>query len=537
MAPDSQHHPPIIQALLRPEAYPHPVDGVDIVETHISWVLLTGRFAYKIKKPVSFGFVQATSLEERLLYCREELRLNRRLAPDLYLGVVPILGPAAKASIGRLEGDQSEWPTEQVIDAAVQMRQFDSDQLLSAALSRGSVSDSQITTLAWVLGEFHQQAPIAPSTTPLGTSDSVSEPVFTNLSVLDGLLVDPEQRHQLERHRRWAETKQQELTNRFTARQQSGAIRECHGDLHCGNIRIDQRNQLEVFDAIDFNARLRWIDPISEMAFLVMDLESKGEAIKANQLLNAWLECTGAYDGLDLWPWYHAYRSMVRAKVSALQLDTSKDPDQRSRLEQELDRYLQSAAAKEGSASGALVLMHGLSGSGKSTLSQELMAPLGAVRIRSDRERARAFSSANGHPPQWTGDRYRKEISQWLFQEQLPALVKRCLQSGYSVIVDATFLRHQERKVMIQLAEQLQRPWAIVECLCSQSTARARLESRQQHGQDPSEADWSVRLRQEQWLECLDSEERQRTVQAHESTSAQQVLNGLAQRLNPRVSA
>lgn len=532
MAPDGQQHPPLIQALLRPEAYPHPVQRLELIETHISWVILTGGIAYKIKKPVELGFVQAATLQQRLHYCHEELRLNRRLAPDLYLDVVPVFGPETEAHIGAISLDQDGRTNRELIDAAVKMLEFAPQQLLSTALAKGTMTSTQLSNLAWTLGKFHQQAPVAEPTGPWGTAQSVCEPVFTNLTVLDSLVVDPDQQAHLQQHRRWAEGMEQRLAARFTARHQSGAIRECHGDLHCGNIRCDQNGQLQVFDAIDFNAQLRWIDPISEMAFLVMDLGTHGDRAQPIQLLNDWLECTGDYDGLDLWPWYHAYRAMVRAKVSALQSENSTDANRRERLQKDLQRYLQVAAASEQPATGGLVLMHGLSGSGKSTLSGQFIGPLQAVRIRSDRERARAFLPTNRHPPRWTGDRYRQEVTHWLFHHHLPALVERSLESGYTVIVDATFLRHKERQLMISLAERRQRNWAIVKCQCSHETAKLRLDRRQQDGVDPSEADLTVRVRQEQWLEPLDQKEQQRTLVADETSNPNQVAASLLRLLN-----
>ena len=507
--------PPLIQALLRPEAYPHPVQAVKLIETHISWVLLTGDFAYKLKKPINLGFVQATSLQQRLHYCHEEVRLNRRLATDLYQGVVAVVGPVERA---RVLDSPNPPQGQSMLEAAVKMRQFPPDQLLSAALAHQAVRAEALTNLAWTLGRFHQQAPGTSPEQPFGTAAQVVEPVTTNLAVLNRLVSDPEQREQLEQHRRWTQAQQHNLWSRFKARHEEGEIRECHGDLHCGNIRLTQQGELEVFDAIDFNPNLRWIDPISEMAFLVMDLEIHDARSLAITTLNTWLECTGAYAGMDLWPWYHAYRAMVRAKVSALQMEQSTTASTKQRLGEELALYLQTAFQDEAPPAGGLVLMHGLSGSGKSTLSAQLCTSLEAVRIRSDRERRRAFEPSGVTPARFSGDPYRAEISRWLFDQQLPKLTERCLMSGYAVIVDATFLRRRERQTMLDLAARLHRPTAIVHCCCSDITAQSRLSKRAQRGEDPSEADFKVRQQQHNWLEPLTADERLRTVTANEST-------------------
>ena len=526
--------PPLIQALLRPEAYPHPVQTVELIETHISWVLLTGAFAYKLKKPINLGFVQAATLQQRLHYCHEEVRLNRRLAASLYRGVVAVVGPVEQARV--LESPNPP-QGQAMLEAAVKMRQFPPDQLLSSALAHQTVRAEAVTNLAWSLGRFHQQAPGTNPEQPFGTAPQVVEPVTTNLAVLDRLVSDPVQLDQLQQHRRWTQAQHHNLWSRFEERHQDGEIRECHGDLHCGNIRLTPQGELEVFDAIDFNPNLRWIDPISEMAFLVMDLQIHNARPLAITTLNTWLECTGSYAGMDLWPWYHAYRAMVRAKVSALQMEQSTTPVTTQRLRQELALYLQTASQNEAPPTGGLVLMHGLSGSGKSTLSAQLCSSLEAVRIRSDRERRRAFEPSGLTPAAFSGDPYRAEISRWLFDQQLPKLTERCLMSGYAVIVDATFLRRRERQTMLNLAARLHRQTAIVHCSCSDITAQSRLSQRAQRGDDPSEADFKVRQQQHNWLEPLTADERLRTVTANESTPLAAVQTAVQQLLKSPLRA
>ena len=526
--------PPLIQALLRPEAYPHPVQTVELIETHISWVLLTGAFAYKLKKPINLGFVQAATLQQRLHYCHEEVRLNRRLAASLYRGVVAVVGPVEQARV--LESPNPP-QGQAMLEAAVKMRQFPPDQLLSSALAHQTVRAEAVTNLAWSLGRFHQQAAGTNPEQPFGTAPQVVEPVTTNLAVLDRLVSDPVQLDQLQQHRRWTQAQHHNLWSRFEERHQDGEIRECHGDLHCGNIRLTPQGGLEVFDAIDFNPNLRWIDPISEMAFLVMDLQIHNARPLAITTLNTWLECTGSYAGMDLWPWYHAYRAMVRAKVSALQMEQSTTPVTTQRLRQELALYLQTASQNEAPPTGGLVLMHGLSGSGKSTLSAQLCSSLEAVRIRSDRERRRAFEPSGLTPAAFSGDPYRAEISRWLFDQQLPKLTERCLMSGYAVIVDATFLRRRERQTMLNLAARLHRPTAIVHCSCSDITAQSRLSQRAQRGDDPSEADFKVRQQQHNWLEPLTADERLRTVTANESTPLAAVQTAVQQLLKSPLRA
>lgn len=521
VADSSDGLPPLIASLLRPEAYPHPVEAVQLVETHISWVLLTGHWAYKIKKPIDLGFVQAGCLSQRQHFCREELRLNRRLAPDLYCAVVSVLGPAERARISLVEAADG------LIEPAVRMRQFPARSLLSRCLADG-VPRSSFAQLAEDLARFHRRAEAAPVGGRFGNVEAVVEPVETNLRVLEEEVSSATSRHLLARHRAWLASEASRLGPRFRERLRDGAIRECHGDLHCGNVHRRDDGSLEVFDAIDFNPGLRWIDPISEMAFLAMDLQVLGEPAAAACLLNRWLECSGDYAGMDLWRWYSAYRAMVRAKVTALRQRQAPNPANQD----EMERYLARAAAMESAPGGGLVLMHGLSGSGKSFCSEQLVASLPALRLRSDLERARAFGRLPGQES-WRhdADPYSPEVNAWLFGQHLPALTQRLLSSGFHVIVDATFLRQRERQQMLSLASRLQRPAWIVACHCSDATAAQRLIRRQQQGRDPSEADLAIRQRQQRWLEPLVGSERSRCLPFDEGDDPEALAVQLRQRL------
>jgi len=529
MVADPSHTlPTLIKALLRPEAYSHPVQELQLVETHISWVVLTGRWAYKIKKPVNLGFVQASQLEQRLHYCREELRLNRRLAPELYRAVLPVIGPEATARILPCDLESYQQQGGDLIEATVQMKQFPAASLLSSYLQQNPLPESCFETLAEELATFHLQAGRASSEGRLGSVEAVVEPVRTNLRVLEEQGGQAPLSRSLHLHRSWTSREANRLQHRFQERLLDGAIRECHGDLHCGNIHRRQDGSLEVFDAIDFNPSLRWIDPISEMAFLSMDLQALGHPDAAAIVLNRWLECTGEYGAMDLWRWYFAYRAMVRAKVNALRHRQASDP----KTWQSMEAYIARASAMEAPPRGGLVLMHGLSGSGKSTVSRILLAALPAVRLRSDLERARAFGRLPLQPGWRTEtDPYSPEVNDWLFGTHLPLLTQRMLSSGFHVIVDATFLRKRERQRMLSLAKQHGHPALIVACDCSDATAIERIRQRQAEGRDPSEADLTVRERQKHWLEPLDERERQRTVQIGEHDE----LHDLAARLKQRL--
>ena len=552
----NQNQPALIQALMKPEAYPHPVKVVELVETHISWVLLTGSYVYKLKKAVHLDFVDATTLKQRLHFCQEELRLNRRLAPDLYLGVTRILGPVDRAKVFDENLESIDPSTKGVVEIAVKMRQFPVSRLLSVYLSDGVLKTESLKRLAFDLAEFHLSVNTAVADGDFGGFDAVINPVHANLRVLDQLTLPEPLDLWLEEHRAWINSMQSELALRFEQRLNAGAIRECHGDLHVGNIHLNNDGRLEVFDAIDFNPSLRWIDPISEMAFLVMDFQVHDHQGDAMVILNEWLEHTGDYKAFDLWPWYSAYRALVRAKVSGLQWQQlcsqsqhdSVDHQRLQRLRKDLNLYIQRAREVQLTKAPGIVLMHGLSGSGKSFLSEQLYQQLPAIRLRSDVERQRAFGrrplqktlgfekgsmTRGGSTPLFQGDLYRPEVTNWLFDQCLPSLTQCCLSSGLTTIVDATFLRERERQRMFALAREQGCPIAIVACECSDSTAQERIATRMGMGTDPSEADLSVRELQKAWIQPLTSYEQDLTVSFTETTPIKVGLERLRILLNP----
>ena len=540
----------LIEKLLNPSAYPHPVDKVRLIETHISWILLTGKFAYKLKKAVKLEFINASSLQRRLQFCFEELRLNSRLAPDLYLGVVEIIGPSESPKILDNEYKGARRLNNKAIEVAVKMIQFPGKSILYKQLRKGAIHNLSMRRLAEELASFHLTISKATPNGNLGTPHAVITPARKNLNILKELNLQKNDRSSLDKLQNWTEEESNRLWSRFSQRLHHGAIRECHGDLHAGNIHLTANDHLEVFDAIDFNPELRWIDPISEVAFLAMDLQFRQRQDLAMELLNHWLEQTGDYWGLDLWRWYSSYRALVRAKVKGLRIQQlrdqktiySLDTKEIDQLERDLNNYLKQALFLKKNHSNALILMHGLSGSGKSFVSERLCHRLPAIRLRSDLERQRAFGqsplqvklgsmysqiSSEQALPRFSLNKYAPEVNKWLFENLLPALAARCLDSGFTTIVDATFLKRKERDHFSNLARDRELPFAIVACECSEATARARLMQRASQGTDPSEADLNIRQQQSTWIESLTGIEQQMTVRVSETTPIRNCLQQL----------
>lgn len=459
----------LITALLDPAAYPHPVVAPRLIETHISWVILAGDYAYKLKKPLDLGFLDFSTLDKRERCCREEVRLNSRLAPDIYLGVVTVAG--VPPQIGG-EGPVLEW--------AVKMRAFPAEATLDR---EAEITVEQIDAIADRVARFHGEIAAAPLESDFGTLAAVQAPVAENFRQLRALL--PTQDALLQHLETWSEAEGQRLAAHFAARKRQGCIRECHGDLHLGNIAWVNDAPL-IFDGIEFNPGLRYIDVISEVAFLCMDLAHRGLTPLAWRFLNRYLEHSGDYTGLSALHYYQVYRALVRAKVTAI-LASSRACQENADFSETLS-YLQLARSITQRPSPALLLMHGVSGSGKTWVSQHLLEHLAAVRLRSDVERKRLFGlAALADSRSLNENIYSREAGARTL-ERLLDLTETLLDDGFPVIVDATFIRRDWREPFEKLAEARALPWRIAALQASPEVLHARVMTRQAGGRDASEA-------------------------------------------------
>lgn len=477
----------MIAGLQRAEAYPHRVQSVRVTETHISWVFLTGELAYKVKKPVQLGFLDFSTLELRRKYCEEELRLNRRYSPDLYLEVVPITGTPHAPHIGG-DGEPFEY--------AVRMRQFPDDALFSCELKAGSVRPEDINALARTIAEFHSQAAIAVPTSPWGTPDAVWAPMAENFNQLRSVGIDGPEVRMLQE---WSQSEFERRREVLESRRRDGFVRECHGDLHARNILLlDGRPRM--FDCVEFNESFRWIDVLSDLAFLCMDLADFGRADFADRLLNAYLEATGDYAGLAAWRFYLVYRALVRAKVAAIRSQQTEDDAQRASAINEVTNYLTLAGRSCSPPPVKLFITHGPSGSGKSTLTQPLVEALGAIRIRSDIERRRNAVADRA------GERYSASSRQQVY-DRIEQLAERVLAAGLTVIVDATFLQRANRAQFRRLAERQGAEFLILDLQTPVDVLRDRVARRRAAGQDASEAGVDVLELQLKSAEPFDGDE------------------------------
>lgn len=489
----------LITALRRPTAYPHAVGYVRVAETHISWVLLTGDYAYKIKKPVDYGFLDFSGLAQRRHYCKEELRLNRRYAPQLYLDVVPIAGNCEAPAVG---GDAEP------IEYAVKMRQFPEEARLDRVLARGELRREHIAFLAEDLAMFHRAAAVATEDMPYGAAGQVWQPMAENFTQIRPLLQEDETLALLDRMQRWSEERYATLCEALAQRKRDGRIRECHGDAHLANIvLLDDRPVL--FDCIEFNPDLRWIDVISEIAFLTMDLHDRGRDDLAHRALNDYMQASGDYAGLTLLRFYQVYRALVRAKVTCLRgAQDGIDEPAREELKQRTAAYLRLALRFTDIAPTPLMITHGLSGSGKTTLTDSVLESQGALRLRSDVERKRLFGFAADARTLSSLDSglYNQDANARTYRH-LALLAETVVDAGFPALVDATFLHREQRDVFRALADRMHVPFVIFDCSAPADVLRERVSTRLAGARDASEATIDVLERQLLQYEPLSEQE------------------------------
>lgn len=450
-----------------------------LIETHISWVLLTDGLAYKVKKPVRLPFLDYATLTRRKRLCAEEVRVNQAWAPSLYLGVARITGSAAAPEV-----DGSG----RVLEYAVRMRRFADGALFSERLAAGQLRPGDVDGLAALLAAAHEGAPVRSA--PLGRAATPHRRALAALEGARALLSRAQQEHL----RHWLDEGALALAPQWRQRRRTGRVRECHGDLHLGNaVELDGR--VAAFDAIDFNPALRWIDVAEDAAFPAMDFAARGRPDYGWRFLNAWMDATGEHEAAGVLRYAMVYRALVRAQVEYLRAG----------------RCTQ-AAAYAGAALGGsrpapprLVITHGLPGSGKTFQSQRLLEQQGAIRVRSDVERKRLFglgalesSHARGLAI-YSGDTTERTY------ERLFALARAILAGGFTAVIDAAFLRRRERDAARELARECGVPFEILACEAPVAVLHRRLAARVG---DASEADAVVLGRLASSMEALAPEER-----------------------------
>ena len=483
--------------LMRGAAFPASVADVERIDTHISTVLLAGEHAYKFRKPLKFGFLDFSTLQLRHRDCLEELRLNQRTAPTIYRDVVAVVGNLDVPRI--IDGP----PPDGALEFAVRMRRFDPAMTFDRLAKRNELSIVLIDRLAAKAAAVHREA--APAPAGMGTPESVLRWCDENFAEMRELVHSAAERERLDVLARWANDQWKSRSALMATRAASGCIRECHGDLHLGNVVLFD-SAPTLFDAVEFNAELRCIDVISDVAFMFMDLADHCLDAHAWRFIGAYLEITGDYGGLALLRWYAVYRALVRAKIALIRLHQPRVQQHvRLREHTSFEHYLQLAERLRRPGPRVLAVMTGLSGSGKSTVAQCLASALGGVRIRSDVERKRL----HGMAPQGVSEgSIYSEAETVRTYERLAALAAEALEAGVPAVIDAACLKLAERRRFRTLAANCRATIVLVLCEAADDTRRIRLRDRAAAATDASEATVEVMECQLRWQEPFDADDQ-----------------------------
>jgi uncharacterized protein len=489
-----------IKSLLQSDAYPEPADEVQLIQTHVSWIFLAGAFAYKIKKPVNFGFLDFSTIDRRRFYCEEEVRLNRRLCPEIYLGVWPVREAQLGASFhgyGR------------IIDYAVKMVRLPEERMADRLLARGELTAEEVRRIAARVADFHLQAERGRAIDNYGSLQSIGrnwEENFRHAEEFSGITIS---RLDLCLVRNWVEWFMTANAGLFDGRVAGGFIRDCDGDLHLGNICLTDR--VCIFDCIEFNSRFRYTDTAADIAFLLMDLEFHASRDLAKIFLNEYLAATADSGALQLVDFYKVYRAVIRGKVESLRLKDPGIPDLDKQKAREMAiRYFRLARGyilREG-LPPVLIAVCGLTGSGKSTIAEALSLELGLEVLSSDRFRKElaGVPLQNHEPDDYAEGLYSPDKNEATYRE-LITRADNLLGSGQGAIVDATCKRREDRERLHRVAESHGAKMYLISAEAPEDIVRQRLEERVRQGKSISDGRWEIYLRQREEFEpFLESE-------------------------------
>jgi aminoglycoside phosphotransferase family enzyme/predicted kinase len=519
----AQGLPEALRGLLDPRAYPHPVHSLKLVQTHVSWVLLTGEIAYKIKRPVRFAFLDMSSLEHRAFLCQEEVRLNRRFAPELYLGTSTVTLRAD----GKAELDGAGT----LIEHAVKMRQFAREEELDHLVTSGSIDCGELERFGGDLARIHAGLPAAEPRDPWGSPRATREIILGNLEECAQVAERAGLDRDLRALRLPLEARLDSSEPCMARRRTTGRIRECHGDLHAGNI-VRRGTHLTAFDCLEFEPRLRWIDVADEIAFLMADLDARQRPRHAHAFWSGYLTESGDYQACRLLSVFRAHRALVRAKIAIARALEAAPAGPGALVE--TAAYLDCAQHALVPGRPVLILMHGVSGTGKTWLARRLASALQVAHLRSDIERKRLEGAAESerstsgigegrYSPGSTGRVYR----------HLAECATDVLSGGYGTIVDATFLRRSDRQCLASIGRSLGVRVVLIDCRAPAAMLESRITERLKTGGDASEADLGVMHWQRTQAEPLSSDEPYEVIEAetHLAGAEDRVLAALADRL------
>ncbi|MFP4133077.1 MAG: AAA family ATPase [Halothece sp.] len=457
----------LIKQLKSPEFYPHPVQSpIEVLQTHISYIFLTGDYAYKLKKPVDLGFLDFSTFEKRRFYCQQELDLNQPIAPDIYLDVLTI---TLQNETLELNGNG------EIVEYILKMRQFPQSALLSEMEEAGTLTESLLEELGKKVARFHQDTKTNDYIREFGEPETIEEAINNNYKQTEKYIGLTQDEIKFKETKAFSDHFFQDNYALLRQRQIDHYIRECHGDLHLKNICYWQ-DKIQLFDRIEFNEPFRFVDVMYDVAFTVMDLEFRERRDLANIFLNHYLEYTGDWEGVQVLPLYLSRQAYVRGKVNSLMLD---DPnvveEEKEKAKEKASQYYHLAWQYTQPQQGRFWMMSGLSGSGKSTIAREIAKQENAIHLRSDAVRkhlAEIDIEASGDETI-----YRPEMTEKTY-EKLLEIGSLLASQGWKVILDAKYDRQRLREAVIKEVESHNLPLEIIHCYAPMEVLRDRVSQR-----------------------------------------------------------
>lgn len=471
--------PLYVQALLNPLTYPERPASVELQQTQMSFVFLTGSHAYKTKKPVNLGYLDYTNLEKRGYFCRQELELNRRLSPGAYIDVLPITQSPAGIHIGG---------NGEIIEYTVKMKQLPRDRMMDVLLSQYRVTPAMLERVATLMADFHHRAATNPLISAFGSLEGIrtnNDENFSQTEKYIGTLISRKSHLLISEYTGSFISDNATLFNR---RVEQGRIRDCHGDLHCAHVCFAE--DIYIYDCIEFNDRFRYCDTASEIAFLAMDIDRYGRADLATSFVKSYIKAGGDTEMATLLDFYKCYRAFVRGKVACFKYDDPllKDKDA---IVKEAGLYF-NLAHKYACRKPLVIIVTGLIGTGKTTAAGKIAQGLGYTVLSSDviRKELAGVPAGERHYDDFSSGIYSPEFTQRTYSE-LFERAHTLLKNGQSAIIDASFKKRADRMTAQRLADESGAGFLAVECVADESTIQRRLEKRKQSG-SISDGRWEI---------------------------------------------
>jgi aminoglycoside phosphotransferase family enzyme/predicted kinase len=498
--------PELIQSLLRPDAYPHEAGDIELIQTHISYVVLAGAYAYKIKKPLDLHFLDYSTLDRRRLMCEEEVRLNARLCPEAYLGVEPIVRRDGGYRVGG-EGEAFEY--------AVRMRRMPREAMMPAMLARGSVTAADIGRIARVLASFHATSASDERIARFGSPEALRANWEENFEQTAPFIGRTITRAQYDLTRDYVDRFLRDRSALIEERAAMGRVRDCHGDLRSDSIVIHPGRGICVMDCIEFNDRIRYGDVAGDVGFLAMDLDYRGRPDFADELMSAYLNAVDDETLSCMLDFYRSYRAYVRGKVESMELDEPEvpDADRAAALGRARAYFALAQGYAEKRQGRVLVVMSGLSGSGKSYVGAAVASRLGAAFLRSDVIRRRIFGvPEQGRGPKAYGEGIYTEESREQVYAALHERAAQHLRAGLPVVLDATYSRRVDRDAALRVADDTETPVLVLHVVAGEETVRRRMAQRAEEPPGASDARWETYAAQRLRFEAPDEIQADRLV-------------------------